>query len=1282
MVYLFADCTLDTNLYTLQRAGESLRLRPKVFQVLIYLLQHRERVVSKQELTAEVWPGQFVSEATLEGSVKAVRQALGDSGRAQRLIQTLHGHGYRFIAAVTVAESSPASAEPLPSAVTSAAGPALSAAEDRVTPETDPEDTEKDTIRVCHACQYVHRMDGTKTVLFCLSCGTALALHCPQCKVEVPPHAKFCMACGASLAGTTPPAPAASPHRQETRQPEPLGPDAPAPSVQNTPEVERRQLTVMYCDLEDSSVLAAHLDPEEFYEVIRDYRRVCTHVIQRFDGQISQDLGGGMLVYFGYPLAHEDDALRAVRTGLGILEALAVFNAQLQQERRLTSPLRLRIGIHTGVVVAGEMSGGQKREHLALGDTPNIAMRLQHYAAPDTIRISAATYHLVQGYVVCEDHGIQTLTTVATPVHIYGVLRESTTRSRLDVAAARGFTPLVGRASEVTLLLERWQQACDGTGQVVLLSGEAGIGKSRLVETLLTHALCEGVPHFVLQCSPYHTSSAFYPIMTHLQSLLHYTPDDTPGTKLDKLEQTLQAYGFVLAETVPLFAALLSVPYADRYAPLGLSPEQLKQQTHAALVAWLLTAAERRPLIVVWEDLHWADPSTLDVLTLTLAQTSTARMLLLLTCRPEFQLPVVPRVALTHLPLNHFGRTQAEEMIGLVVGGKTLPAAVVQHILDKTDGIPLFIEEMMKAIMALGILQAVEDHYELTGPLSSQTIPATLQDALMARLDRLGTAKSVAQLCATLGRRFSAALLHAVSPLEGTVLQQEVQRLVEAGLLLQRGLARQATYVFKHALIQDAAYQSLLRQTRQQYHQQIAQVLAAQFQDIVTTQPELLAHHYTEAGLVVPAVAAWLQAGQHAVGRLANAEAVHHLSRGLMLLKTLPATPERAQQELDMLLVLGPALIASKGYASPQVKCVYERAQALCKQVGDTPRLFSVLRGMWWFCVAHEEFSMARYLGEQLLELAEGMEDTSYHLEAHRTLVSTLLFLGDFARARAHLEQGTAIYHPEQHRAHALRYGSDPGVACLSFGGRALWFLGYPDQALQCGYEALTLAKASAHSHTLAQALGLLTNIYQMRREVQLTQEWAERTIAYATEQGLPYWAALATIMRGWALAAHGQHDAGLAQMHQGMTAYQATGATLGWSWFLTLLAEAYGYNHQPAEGLQALDEALERVEKTGERYYEAEIHRVRGELLYGQRRRLTARVEACFLQALDVAGRQQAKSCELRAALSLARLGTSPGKQSAARTLLAPLYAWFTEGAATPDLQEAQRILATPAGT
>ena len=622
-----------------------------------------------------------------------------------------------------------------------------------------------------------------------------------------------------------------------------------APDV---PEAERRQLTVLFCDLADSTRLARQLDPEDLREVIRAYQATCVTVIQRFAGHVAQYLGDGVLVYFGYPQAHEDDAQRAVRTGLGILEAMGALPPHLLRDTSVR--LAVRIGIHTGLVVVGEIGSGGRHEHLALGDTPNLAARLQGLAAPNTVVISAATAHLVHGYFTCQALGTHTLKGLETPVHVSQVLGESAAQSRLDIAGATGLTPLVGREAEVTLLRERWAQSTQGLGQVVMLSGEAGIGKSRLVHVLTEQVVEAHTPQPTLRCSPYYTNSALYPVIEHLQRLLHWHRDTTSEARLATLEQALQTAGLPLAEVVPLVAALLSLPVPAHYPPLTLSPQRQKQQTLEALVAWLLAETVRQPVLAIWEDLHWADPSTLELLGLFLDQAPTARLLLVLTARPAFRLPWAPRSYVTPLTLTRLLRPQVEELVLQMTGGKPLPAEVLRQIVEKTDGIPLFVEELVKMILEAGLVQENAEHYILTGPLPPLAIPTTLQDALMARLDRLAPVKAVAQLGAVLGREFSYALLRAVAPVDEATLQHGLAQLVAAELLYQRGRPPQATYLFKHALVQDVAYQSLLRSTRQRYHQHIAQVLEAQFPDTVATQPELLAQHYTEASLAEQAM--------------------------------------------------------------------------------------------------------------------------------------------------------------------------------------------------------------------------------------------------------------------------------------------------------------------------------------------------------------------------------------------------------------------------------------------
>jgi class 3 adenylate cyclase len=648
-----------------------------------------------------------------------------------------------------------------------------------------------------------------------------------------------------------PEAPLAAPHTRVT-----------SPAVEPRPaDAERRQLTVLFCDLVDSTTLSSQLDPEELREVVRAYQDTCAKVIARFEGHIAQYLGDGLLVYFGYPLAHEDDAQRAVRAGLGIVEAIGQLNTRLKEERGVQ--LAVRLGVHTGLVVVGEVGGGTRQEQLALGETPNLAARLQGIAAPNTLVISAATLHLLGGFFAYQSLGTLLLKGFAQPLEVYQVLSESTARSRLEAAGRTGLTPLVGREQEVGLLLERWAQVKDGLGQVVLLSGEAGIGKSRLVQVLKEHVAAEPQAWLTpCQCLPYHRNTALYPWIDLLERVaLGFEREESPQQKLRKLEGFVVQYGLPLAEAVPLFAALLALPLPDTYAPLTISPEQQKQQILHALLMILRRIAAHQPVLFVMEDLHWVDPTTLEFLSLLVDQGPTARILALFTFRPDFSPPWTGRSHLTQMTLPRLPRRQAAEMMDRVAHSKTLPAEVMEQIVAKTDGVPLFVEELTKMVLESGLLHEREDRYELQGPLPPLAIPATLHDSLMARLDHLATVKGLAQLGATLGREFSYDLLQAVSPWEEGTLRHGLQQLVAAELLYQQGLPPQATYLFKHALIQEAAYQSLLRSTRQRHHQRIAQVLEGRFPEIVETQPELLAHHYTEAGLLAHAIPYWQRAG-------------------------------------------------------------------------------------------------------------------------------------------------------------------------------------------------------------------------------------------------------------------------------------------------------------------------------------------------------------------------------------------------------------------------------------
>jgi predicted ATPase/class 3 adenylate cyclase len=1048
-------------------------------------------------------------------------------------------------------------------------------------------------------------------------------------------------------------------------------------AIRTAPEAERRHLTVMFCDLADSTRLSQQLDPEDLREVIRAYQATADDVIQQYGGHIAQYLGDGLLIYFGWPVAHENDAQRALHAGLGIVEAITTtLNPRLKKENGVQ--LTIRLGIHTGPVVVGEMGGEGRHENLATGETVNIASRLEGLAAPNTVLISNVTARLVQSAFVLADLGPHELKGVSEPTPICRVdgVREvgHDTEDDEHVAAAVPF--LVGRDEEIGLLFRRWEQSKAALGQVVLISGEAGIGKSALVEVLRAHLRTEGLPRIAFHCSPYHQNSALYPVITHLEHLLRFEREDTPAAKLDKLEQRLQMYSLSLEEVVPLVAALLSVPLDGRYAMPPLTPQQQKQQTLDALVAWLVDEAERQPLLLVWENLHWADPSTLEMLALVLEQTPTVPLCSVLTFRPEFQPPWPTRSHLTPLTLNRLERPQVEALITHLAGGKPLPAEVVQHIVTKTDGVPLYVEELTKMLLASELLREDGGQYGLTGPLLSVAIPDTLQDSLMARLDQLNTAKEVAQLGAVLGREFSYEMLQLVSSQDEEVVHAGLAQLVEAELLYQRGRPPRSRYRFKHALIQDAAYASLLRSTRQGYHQQMAQLLEARFPEVVETQPEVVAHHYTEAACPEQAIAYWQQAGQQAAQRSADQEAVRHLRTGLELLATCPDTPERAQQELDLHMALGPVLMATRGYAATEVEQTYTRARTLCQQLGETPQRFVALRGLWRVYQNGGRLPLAREVGEQLLSLARCQHDATRRMVAHASLGGTLFYLGEFTPARVNLEQGVALTDPEAQRTLALRYGEAPGVRCLVYATMALWCLGYPDQGLQRSQAACALARELEHPLSLATALFWAARLQLLRGEAQAARDQAEALIALSTVHTLPQYLAQGRFLLGWALAAQSQGEEGVRLLRQGLTDMSATGNRVGAPQFLPVLAAVSGTLGQVDAGVSMVTEALELVEQTGVRWFETETYRIKGDLLLHQAVPDAAQAEACFHQALDIARRQQAKSWELRAATSLARLWQSQGKSHAACDLLAPVYDWFTEGFDTADLKDAKSLL------
>ncbi len=1114
----------------------------------------------------------------------------------------------------------------------------------------------------CPSC----RLENPVGAKFCIKCGTSLRKQCPHCQMENLPQANFCMGCGIPLTKETPLI-----GQQQNKG------EAPPPQ---SPQTERRQVSVMFCDLVGSTALSEQLDPEELQEILLAYRRVSADVIRRNGGQIAQSFGDGLMVYFGYPIAHEDNPQRAIGAGLEIIAQMEQLSTGLMQE--LGVELNVRIGIHTGKAVVGEMGTGDTYEHMGIvGDTPNIAARIQSIAAPNTVAISAATYRISQGYFECESLGEHTLKGISVPMAVYRVQKEKLLHNRLE-AATSGLTPYVGRELELESLVQLWQQVKSGNGQVVLLTGEAGMGKSRLVQVFQERIATDDYNLRELYCSPYYTNSAFYPVIEMVRRQgVQLSREDSTQEQLAKLEQFLVEYELDMAQVVPLFASLLSIPLDERYPPLHLSPAAQKQKTLEVLLAMVRNLVQDSPCLIVIEDLHWVDPSMLELLNLVIEKVSDHRLLLLCTARPTLKSPWKDHKHLRQISLTALIREQTELLVKEIAGGLTLPKQVLELVIAKSDCIPLFVEEMTKMVLESGWLTHAKKAYDLTGQIPDLAIPTTLQDLLMARLDQKETVKQVALLGATIGREFSYELLKAVWPGYEDTLIQGLEQLVNNQLLFMSGELPAAKYLFKHALIQEAAYESLLKSTRKQYHQQIAQVLEQQFPETVEREPEMLAHHYTRAGLNEQAIRYWHLASQKAVKSSAYVEAIGHLTLGLELLLRLPETRWRDQQELDLQLLLSVALRNTKGYAASEVELAYKRSEELCHLLGETPDLFWVRWGLWTFYLGQAKLQTALEVAHQLINLAKGIHDDSLVLEARYALGFTLCYNGELASAHEHLEQAIALDDQQPHHSQIFVTGEDVRVYSLAVASVQLWLSGFPEQALFRSQEAHSLAIELSHPYSLAHALVTGAIFHQYCYERQATQELAEAAIALATEQGFALWLACGTILRGWVLAEAGELESGIAQMCQGLDSYKATGAELLRPYFLAVLAKAYLKADLLEVGIGVLTEALEAVEKTGERFWEAELYRLQGEHLRAKLQRTSAKeteaqVEECFRQALDISRRQGAKSLELRAAMSLARLWQQQSQTEQARQLLFEIYSWFTEGFDTADLKDAKALL------
>jgi class 3 adenylate cyclase/predicted ATPase len=1045
-----------------------------------------------------------------------------------------------------------------------------------------------------------------------------------------------------------------------------------APTASPEDRAERRQVTVMFSDLVGSTSLSARMDPEDLREIISAYQKCVAETVGRSGGFVAKYMGDGVLIYFGYPQAHEDDAERAVRAGLELVAAVGGLKTH--------APLQTRVGIATGLVVVGDLIGsGASQEQAIVGETPNLAARLQGIAEPNRVLIAESTRKLVGNLFELEDLEAQELKGIPGRVRAWAALRPASVESRFEAFHASGLTELVGREEELELLLRRWSKAKTGEGQVVLTSGEPGIGKSRLTAALIEQVSNE--PHIRLRyfCSPQHTDSALYPIINQMERSAGFTHEDTPQAKLDKLEMLL-AKSLTSRHDAALFAEMLSLPNDGRYPILELAAQQRRQKTLDALTAQLEALSRSNPVLMIFEDVHWLDPTSLEVVSRTVDCLKTLAVLLIVTHRPEFEPPWIGRPYVTALNINRLGQRETAALIDRVAGDKSLPENIRQEIIERTDGVPLFAEEMTRAV-----LEAESEARKTAAaiPSSALAVPASLHASLMARLDRLGPAKEVAQIGATIGREFSHALLAAVALKPEAELQSALDRLVEAALLFRQGVSPHVTYLFKHALVQDAAYGTLLREPRRRFHARIAETLETQFAEIADSQPELLARHYSEAGLIEKAASLWGKAGLRSLEQSALVEAVAQLTRALAQIAALPATSALRREQIKLQVALITPLIHIKGYAAPETRAAGERARLLIEQaeaLGEPPEdpllLFSILYGFWAANFLAFNGDALRELAMQFLALADKQRATGARMIGHRLMGTSLLFTGDIVKGRAHFDQAIAIYDPSQHRALATRFGQDVGVVILSLRSWALWSLGYPEAALKDAEHALKDAREVGQTATLMYALSftLWTNIFCGNYTTAAAQ--AQELAALAEEKDATFWKAAGLPLQGWILALTGQASDAVRMIKSGITAWASTGSTLNMPLHLRYLAMAYAELGQLDDASRCVETAMTTMETTKERCWEAEVNRIAGEIALKSAEPDTKKAQAYFERAIAVARQQQAKSLELRAAVSLARLWRSQGKQQQARELLAPVYGWFTEGFDTRDLKEAKALL------
>lgn len=996
-------------------------------------------------------------------------------------------------------------------------------------------------------------------------------MRCPACSAEVPAGFRFCGHCGTPLAET---------QVVEAERVEP----------------ERRQLTVMFCDLVGSTALSERLDPEDLHQLLRLYQHEVVQVAERYDGHVAQYLGDGLLIYFGYPQAHEDDAHRAVIAGLGITQAVERLGADLAIGG---AGLAVRVGVHTGPVVAGEVGAGERIERLAMGETPNVAARLQGEAEPGTVVVSGDTRRLVGGSCDFEPLGERRLRGLSRPVEVYRAVAARMQTGVVDVARLAAQAPPVGRERELARLEAALDETAGGRGRSVVVTGEAGIGKSRLVQAAVARASERGLTVLACATSPYHRNTPLFPLPDLLGQLFDLTAGEARERQLERVAARVRELDLP-EDAVALLAALAGVPVAEEVQALGLTPQRIKERQVELAVELVLAAARRRPCLLVVEDLHWVDPSTLELLHALAGRLAEAPLLLLSTRRPtEEAVPEGEPSALDWEPralgltLGRLDEAAARQVIARVTGGKPLPAPVTALVVTKTDGVPLFIEELTRMLLSSGHLEEGEGAYELTTPLPELSVPATLQDSLMARLDRMGEAKGVAQLASVLGREVPFELIAAVGQEEPGALRASLARLVEADLLTAGRDGR--SYVFRHALLQDAAYGSLLKKTRRRLHGRTADVLLERFPERAAAQPELVAHHLAAAGRPEPAVDWLTRAAQGSLGQAAPREAVRQAEKGLDLLAGLPDAPARRRRELALQATAGAARTAVEGFAAPAVVRAYRRALELCAEAPDAPELFWVTWGLWAYYFQRAELHQALALAERLRQLAG--EDAALSLQAGHAEGATRFSLGDFATARRALERALEHETPHSGRAAMAATGQDTGVVARCYLAMTLWHLGEGEAARRRLDEALARSRANGQPLGLVLALLLATCLASFDRDSEAVERYGREALDLAREQGLAF-VLQAESFLGWLETAEGGAAAGrgVEKIERALAVLRGSGARLSETQITALLAEGHLRRGEPEQALRRLNEALAAAEERGERYWQPELLRLRGE--------------------------------------------------------------------------------------